>query len=116
VKVEGMVIVTASTESLTRVGPVGAGDLVHAGGFFEQSQALVDRSTRAVDVDLTPREWEIVKCLSRGRTNTEIADELGIAPSTVKSHLASMYRKLGVSNRTQAAVAFSLRRPTGQAH
>jgi DNA-binding NarL/FixJ family response regulator len=56
---------------------------------------------------LTRREAEVLEGLTRGLTNPEIAAELGVHPSTVKSHVATLFRKLGVSNRTQAAVLFS---------
>ncbi|MGZ6545349.1 MAG: response regulator transcription factor [Actinomycetota bacterium] len=55
--------------------------------------------------DLTPREQEILACVASGMRNGEIASELHLAESTVKSHLTSAYLKLGVSNRTQAAIA-----------
>ena len=55
--------------------------------------------------DLTRREQEILACVASGMRNGEIASELHLAESTVKSHLTSAYLKLGVSNRTQAAIA-----------
>ena len=55
--------------------------------------------------DLTRREQEILDCVASGMRNGEIANELHLAESTVKSHLTSAYLKLGVSNRTQAAIA-----------
>ncbi len=55
--------------------------------------------------DLTRREQEILACVAGGMKNGEIASELHVAESTVKSHLTSAYLKLGVSNRTQAAIA-----------
>ena len=55
--------------------------------------------------DLTQREQEILVCVASGMRNGEIASELHLAESTVKSHLTSAYLKLGVSNRTQAAIA-----------
>lgn len=55
---------------------------------------------------LTFREAQVLECLSRGLTNYEIAAELHVHTSTVKAHLTTIYRKLGVSNRTQAAVRF----------
>ncbi|MEP6973796.1 MAG: LuxR C-terminal-related transcriptional regulator [Actinomycetota bacterium] len=54
---------------------------------------------------LTPRQQEIVACLELGMTNDEIADELHVARSTVKAHLSAVFERLGVSNRTEAAVA-----------
>lgn len=54
---------------------------------------------------LTRREQEILVYVAHGLRNIEIANELHVAESTVKSHLTSAYVKLGVSNRTQAAIA-----------
>jgi DNA-binding NarL/FixJ family response regulator len=53
--------------------------------------------------ELTPRELEILHLVSRGYTNMEIAKQLWVTKWTVKFHLVNAYRKLGVSNRTQAA-------------
>ena len=56
---------------------------------------------------LTSREREILHLVSRGHTNAAVADECDISASTVKNHLASIFRKLGVSSRSHAiAVAF----------
>lgn len=51
---------------------------------------------------LTPRELEVLRCIGRGLTNQQIADELIISVGTVKSHNNSIYGKLGASNRVQA--------------
>jgi DNA-binding CsgD family transcriptional regulator len=51
---------------------------------------------------LTPREVEIVRWISRGKTNKEIATILYISSLTVKKHLEHIYRKLGVEGRTEA--------------
>jgi DNA-binding NarL/FixJ family response regulator len=56
-------------------------------------------------LSLTAREREILTCVASGMTNSEISSQLHVAESTVKSHLTSAYLKLGVSNRTQAAIA-----------
>ncbi len=53
---------------------------------------------------LTPREQEVLRALARGRTNRQIADELIVSLSTVKPHVEHIIAKLGVSDRTQAAV------------
>jgi DNA-binding NarL/FixJ family response regulator len=55
-------------------------------------------------VALTDREEEVAVTVARGRTNTEIADELHISLSTVKFHLASLMSKLGVNNRVQIVI------------
>ena len=53
--------------------------------------------------ELTPRELEILELVARGHTNAAIAARLCVSEWTVKFHLANTFRKLGVSNRTQAA-------------
>ena len=52
---------------------------------------------------LSERETEVVQAIAKGRTNTEIAADLFISLSTVKSHLASIHNKLGVRNRVEIA-------------
>ena len=55
---------------------------------------------------LSPREEEVIAMASTGLTNPQIASRLDITVHGVKFHLASVYRKLGVTNRTEAAIAF----------
>jgi two-component system response regulator DegU len=58
---------------------------------------------------LSPREMDILKLITRGLSNKEIAYTLGISHQTVKNHMTSILRKLDVEDRTQAAV-FALRK------
>jgi len=60
-------------------------------------------------VSLSPREMEILQFIARGKSNKEIAHELGISRQTVKNHMTSILRKLAVNDRTQAAI-YALRR------
>jgi two-component system nitrate/nitrite response regulator NarL len=60
--------------------------------------------TAAGGTGLSERETEIVRCLADGMPNKVIASALTITESTVKVHLKSILRKLGVTNRTQAAI------------
>jgi DNA-binding NarL/FixJ family response regulator len=53
---------------------------------------------------LTEREEEVLATVARGRTNAEIADDLSISLSTVKTHLASLMSKLGARNRVELAM------------
>jgi len=54
---------------------------------------------------LTPREREVLVLIGRGFANKRIALELGLAEKTVKAHVGHVLAKLGVSDRTQAAIA-----------
>lgn len=56
--------------------------------------------------ELSRRAGRVVEVATLGRISPEVAGPLEVGTSTVKSHLASVYRKLGVSNRTEAAVAY----------
>jgi DNA-binding CsgD family transcriptional regulator len=58
------------------------------------------------ELGLTPREREILGLLTEGRTNSEIAEALWIAPTTVRKHLENVYAKLGVHGRAAAVARF----------
>ena len=57
-----------------------------------------------IEIPLTPREFQVLKIISLGLSNQEIADSLGISIETVKEHVQNILRKLRVKDRTQAAV------------
>jgi DNA-binding NarL/FixJ family response regulator len=59
---------------------------------------------RRGEYNLTQREHDILALLSEGRANRDIAQHLYLSEKTVKAHLAAIFRKLGVTNRTQAAM------------
>ncbi|WP_394693455.1 response regulator [Hyphobacterium sp.] len=65
------------------------------------------RRTGPVEDDepaLTPRESEVLGLIGRGMRNAEVAKALALADSTVASHIKSIYRKLGISSRAEAAL------------
>jgi two-component system NarL family response regulator len=77
---------------------------VHAGQSLlslEVAERLARRSKRE---NLSPREMEVLEYLVKGRSNKEIAAQLFVTEDTVKSHLKSLFVKLGVQDRTAAAV------------
>ncbi|MFJ4015025.1 response regulator [Microbacterium sp. NPDC090014] len=65
---------------------------------------LLDRM-RAPRVSLSSREIEVLELVAAGRSNSEVADELFVSETTVKSHLAHIFSKLDVTSRTAAVSA-----------
>lgn len=57
-------------------------------------------------VALTPRELEVLELISVGLTNAEAARRLQVSVHAIKFHLAAIYSRLGVANRTEAAVTY----------
>ena len=66
--------------------------------------ALADADDRRDEQPLTAREQEVLDLIARGYANKRIALELGIAEKTVKTHVGHVLAKLGVADRTQAAL------------
>ena len=71
-----------------------------------EAAARLVREVRAPEnpEELTDRETEVLKLLARGQANRQIAGELFVEEKTVKAHVSSILRKLGVHSRTQAAL------------
>ncbi len=88
-------------EFIAAVGAASAGLVALAAAFA--AEAIPPRLTnkRAVPV-LTRRERAVLDRMARGLLSKQIAQELGIAESTVKFHLSSIYAKLGANNRAEA--------------
>jgi len=82
------------------IDPTVAARLVHA--LSERGPAAA-RDTTMLD-HLTGREHDVLILIARGRSNKRIAFELGISEKTVKTHVGHLLAKLGVTDRTQAAV------------
>ena len=120
-----VVVVSASEEPHTVRRALAVG----ASGFIPKSSSLdtmveaigqvLDGETWAPDVgeaegeeadlqgriaSLTPSQLRILEGLKAGRLNKQIAYDLGVTEATIKAHLTSVFRKLGVQNRTQAVI------------
>lgn len=78
--------------------------LVFAGGTYIPSNALVDDGANEATV-LTPRELQIVELVATGLSNKAIATKLGLSESTVRVHVASAGRRLGVHSRFELATS-----------
>jgi DNA-binding NarL/FixJ family response regulator len=82
---------------------------VHSGGRPippEIARKLADRLTRS---SLTPREVEVLSLVARGYRNKEVADALSISEETVQGHMKHVHAKLGVNDRTRAAIVAAQR-------
>lgn len=92
---------------------MSAKSLINAVRFMANGEqfAPVDAMTPAAEQEphplaqrLTPRELQVLKGLTEGKSNKEIGRDLNIQEPTVKLHMKTLYRKLGAANRTQAAL------------
>jgi DNA-binding NarL/FixJ family response regulator len=99
-------------KSASRDVMLSAFKTILAGGLYLPGQATGDRQLckgqphhHGID-QLTPRQLDVLNLLAAGKSNKEIARELAISDLTVKVHMTTVLRKLGVSTRTQALVAF----------
>ena len=72
--------------------------------FDDQQADGTSSNGRRTEYSLTEREHDILALLAEGRSNRDIAQRLFLSEKTVKAHLAAIFRKLGVTNRTQAAM------------
>jgi DNA-binding NarL/FixJ family response regulator len=78
---------------------------VHAGKSHIPPAIAEKLAERMGAEELTPREMDVLEQIVAGKSNKEIADELGVSEATVKTHINSLLGKLGVTDRTQAATA-----------
>jgi DNA-binding NarL/FixJ family response regulator len=65
---------------------------------------LAERTARAPALELTAREREVLSLVVAGMANKQIARRLGISEKTVKGHLTNLFQRIGVADRTQAAL------------
>jgi DNA-binding NarL/FixJ family response regulator len=78
---------------------------VHSGRHYLPRNVGEKLSERMPFSDLTPRETDVLKLIAKGKSNKEIGYALDIAEKTVRIHVSNVLAKLGVGDRTQAAIA-----------
>jgi DNA-binding NarL/FixJ family response regulator len=101
-KAEMLKSIRAVAEGEALFGPAIAARLLN---FFHNKPAQPKAETPSTAFpDLTDREREILSCIARGDTNFEIAKQLTISLKTVRNHVSSIFNKLQVTNRAQAAI------------
>lgn len=87
------------------IGALHRGDgFLHPEAAAHVMAAVTDPDGDDVLADLTPRERDVLALVGEGRSNREIATALTVAEKTVKTHISAILRKLGVRDRTQAAL------------
>ena len=88
---------------------MGGGVYLPASVLAMQPNAVPDdapETAESVDaLGLSPRQGDVLRLLIEGKPNKAICRDLGLSESTVKTHLAAIFRKLGANSRTQAVVA-----------
>jgi DNA-binding NarL/FixJ family response regulator len=100
---EGYLLKESATEAIL----AGIRQLVVGGSPLDPRAArelLTSRRAPPEDVSFTTREQEVLEMLGAGLPNRAIARRLGITERTVKAHLTSIFQRLGVADRTQAAL------------
>ncbi len=105
---QGNVLSTVTIDLDTSRGPNHLGDTqpleARPGPRARRATAGAGHDNNLLPAQLTDRELEVLRLVARGDTNAEISLHLGISPHTVKSHVIHIFNKLGVNDRTQAAV------------
>lgn len=98
----------APIEKLLATGPLSHGQISeHVRQYFYGAALSLQFGEHPHEMDrLTPREKEILDCLSKGYLDKEIADALGISPWTVHGHVKNIFGKLDVHSRTAAVVKY----------
>ncbi|MFI8686827.1 response regulator [Rossellomorea sp. NPDC077527] len=96
---------TASAEEVTAaVYKAVKGESVIASKVADKMMNRFRPQEKMPHEELTSREMDVLKCLGEGLTNQEISQELFIGIKTVKTHVSNILSKLGVADRTQAAI------------
>ena len=104
---DGLALKTESPQqTLTAIRQVHAGQLV----FPQAARRWMQERGAGAPGDVTPREQEVWELIAAGLSNHQIAQRLGLSDNTVKFHVQHLFLKLGVKNRTEAALRYGTAR------
>jgi DNA-binding NarL/FixJ family response regulator len=102
--VDGVVLRTQPPEVILAAVTVLVHPSTNAGAAAVNGRGLPRPYVAVWPASLSPREREIVQCVSQGQSNKEVADRLGISAITVRHHLTSIFSKLGVAGRQKLII------------
>jgi DNA-binding NarL/FixJ family response regulator len=71
---------------------------------IKQTQSPIEHAESRLDLDLTDREKEVLILIAHGLSNADIAEQLFLSEGTIRNYTKSLFKKLDVTTRTQAAV------------
>lgn len=91
---------TTSEVMLSALRLIMAGEI-----YIPASMTQHSNNNQNMPKSLTPRQQEVVNMMMKGFSNKKIALEIGIAEATIKMHVTAIFKRLGVNNRTEAALA-----------
>ena len=104
---QGYILKDCTPEDLTSaIRAVHAGDTIMSQDIARKTLTTFEgiRSNAEITPSLTERELEVIKALSQGKSNKEIARDLEISEKTVRNHASNIYKKLHIFDRTQAVI------------
>ena len=96
--------IRAAADGASAIAPSAATALVQRVREREHEAEGGQATLEAAPVELSDREREVLKLVAEGLDNRAIGEQLHLSPSTVKTHISSIFEKLGVDSRVQAAV------------
>jgi DNA-binding NarL/FixJ family response regulator len=97
--------IKAAHKGIYQLDPAVAGKMLLAmAGAGEKARSEPEASAPVTSTELSAREVEVLRLIARGASNREIAEQLVISEGTVKNHISNILSRLGLRDRTQAAI------------
>ncbi len=104
-RISGYILKDEMPDSIVKaIRTVVEGGVWYSRTIADKLSRLVRRPHRLPEPDLTPRERDVLRLIAQGYSNSEIAEELGLAYQTVRNYISRIYSKLGVRSRSEAVM------------